>query len=142
MAIIKPSLVFEGSHLGDRFDPEPGCYSAILHEAQIYTRTNNSYQLEWLLTDPPSPSCRWIVRHWFPRKNPGLLSGMLWAWKRVKWDALGKNEEERLESLRRLIGEEAIVRYEVEDSDGSRLGKVTEVWPPGKPKAQSWADAE
>jgi hypothetical protein len=141
MAIIKPSLVFEGSHLGDRHNPDPGYYNAKLHSVQINAATNNSYQLEWLLTDHPSPNIRWIVRQWFPRKNPGLLSRMLWMWKRIKLEALGENEGERLESLRKLIGEEASIRYEAWDPENTNSGKVTEVWPPGS-EAQSWAEAE
>jgi hypothetical protein len=35
MAIIRPSLVFEGSHFGDRYDPEPGDYTARLLSVQF-----------------------------------------------------------------------------------------------------------
>lgn len=90
MAVIKPSLAFVGSHLGDRNDPPPGEYKARLHSVQKTPSSNKSYQLEWVLTDYPSTSYRWIVKQWFPRKNPGFLSQMLWSWKHKKWGGLAK----------------------------------------------------
>lgn len=104
MAVIKPSLVFEDSHLGDRFNPNPGVYTARLHSFQTTPASDKSYQLQWVLTNYPSTSYRWIVKQWFPRKNPGFLSQMLCSWKHKKWGDLGENDDERLEALGKLIG--------------------------------------
>ena len=127
MPIIKPSLVFEGSHLGDRNDPPPGEYKVRLHSVQITPTSNKSYQLEWIVTDQQSTNCRWIVKQWFPRKNTGLLSQMLWSWKHKRWGDLGANDDERLEALGKLIGEEALIRVEALDPENSRLVSVSAV---------------
>ena len=140
MAVIKPSLVFEGSNLGDRFNPNPGVYTARLHSVQKTPSSDKSYQLEWILTDYPSTSDRWIVKQWFPRKNPGLLSQMLWSWKHKKWGDLGENDDERLEALGKLIGEEAQIRVEALDPEKSNSVRVTEVWPVVMPVPVHWAD--
>jgi|GEM_PF-3107042 hypothetical protein len=142
MAIIKPSLVFEGSHLGDRNDPEPGNYTAKLHSVQTTPNSNKSYQLEWILTDHQSTNCRWIVKQWLPRKNTGLLRQVLWSWKRKKWGDLGKNDDERLEAVRRLIGEEATIYVEARIQGNSNSVKVTEVRPLRKPRPRYCADGE
>ena len=142
MAVIKPSLAFVGSHLGDRNDPPPGEYKARLHSVQKTPSSNKSYQLEWVLTDYPSTSYRWIVKQWFPRKNPGFLSQMLWSWKHKKWGGLGENDDERLETLRKPIGEEAHIRVEVLDPEKPNSVRVTKVWPVVMPVPARWADEE
>ena len=140
MAIIRPSLTFAGSHLGDRFDPEPGKYRATLYSVQINSKTHNSYELEWVITDHHMNNYRWIVRQWFPRKNAGLLSQMLWSWKHKKWGDLGENNDERLEALGKLIGEEAQIRVETLNLEKSNSVRVTEVWPVVMPVPVHWAD--
>jgi hypothetical protein len=140
MPIIKPSLVFEGSHLGDSNNPAPGSYRAKLHSVQTTPNSNKSYQLEWILTDHQSTNCRWIVKQWFPRINTGLLSQMLWSWKCKKWESFGKNEDERLEALRKLIGEEAKIGVAASDPENSNSVKVTKV--SALDMNPSWADEE
>ena len=131
MAIIKPSLVFEGSHLGDRNDPRPGYYAAKLHSAQVTPNSNKSYVLEWFLTNHQSTNYRWSARQWFPLKNPGILSSMLLSWKEKMWKHLGVDDQERLQQLKRWIGDEADVRVDFLESSKSRLIVVGEVWPSG-----------
>jgi hypothetical protein len=142
MAVIKPSLVFEGSNLGDRFAPNPGVYTARLHSAQTTPNSDKSYQLEWVLTDHPSKNYRWIVKQWFPRKNSGFLSQMLWSWKHKKWGDLGENDDERLEALGKLIGEEAHIRVEALDPEKSSSVKVTKVSALDTARPPYWADGE
>lgn len=87
-------------------------------------------------------SYRWIVKQWFPRKNPGFLSQMLWSWTHKKWGGLGENDDERLEALRKLIGEEAHIRVEVLDPEKPNSVRVTEVRPVVMPVPARWADEE
>ncbi len=139
MAIIRPSRTFAGSHLGDRFDPEPGNYRATLYSVQINSKTHNSYELGWVITSHHLKNYRWIARQWFPRKNPGLLSQMLWSWKHKKWGDLGANDDLRLEALQKLIGEEAHIGVEALDPEKSNSVTVTEVWPVVMPVPARWA---
>lgn len=127
MAIIEPSLNFEGSHLGDSYYAEPGCYTAVLHSVQINPKSNESYLLEWVLTNRPASNYRWIVRQWFPRKNPGFLSQMLCSWIDKKWGDLSENDDERLEALRKLIGEGARIQVAALAPGNSNSVKVAKV---------------
>ena len=55
---------------------------------------------------------------------------------------LGENDDERLEALRKLIGEEAHIRVEVLDPEKPNSVRVTEVWPVVMPVPARWADEE
>lgn len=78
------------------------------------------------------------MKQWFPRINTGLLSQMLWSWKCKKWESFGKNEDERLEALRKLIGEEAKIGVAASDPENSNSVKVTKV--SALDMNPSWAD--
>jgi hypothetical protein len=67
---------------------------------------------------------------------------MLWSWQHKKWGDLGKNDDERLEALGKLIGEEAHIRVEALDPEKSSSVKVTKVSALDTARPPYWADRE
>jgi hypothetical protein len=129
MAIIKPSLVFEGSHLGNRNDPEPGDYTARLLSVQFTNERKSHIRMEWELTNHPATGYNWRVQRTYTLSPDYIrfLNHTLWWWKRKNWDALGKNDAERMETMQRWIGDEANIRVTPWNPENPRLVNVSAV---------------
>lgn len=129
MAIIRPSLVFEGSHFGDRYDPEPGDYTARLVSVQFTNERESHIRMEWELTNHPIRVYNWRVKRTFTliQEHIRILNHTLWWWKRKNWNALGKNDAERLETMQRWIGDEANIRVTPWNPENPRLVNVSAV---------------
>lgn len=138
MAIIRPSLTFAGSHLGDRFDPEPGDYTARLFEVQFTDGGKKHIQIQWELTNHPTSFYTWRVRRTYTLapQHIGFLNKHLWWWKRKRWEDLGEDDDERLDTMRSWIGNEANIRVERWNPQNPSLVSVEGVcslgmsWPP------------
>jgi hypothetical protein len=106
MAIIKPSLVFEGSHLGNRFDPDPGDYTARLVDVEFTNEGKSQVRMHWELTSHPPTGYSWRARHTctLAQEYIGFLNKHLWCWKRKGWADLGEDDTERLDTLRLGLG--------------------------------------
>ncbi len=141
MAIIVPSLHFEGSHLGERNDPDPGDYTALLVDVQFTNEKKSHIRIEWELTNHTETAYTWIVRHTCPlaQKHIGFLNQHLWNWKRKKWHQLGETLDERLETMLTWIGDEANVRVDSWDPERPWLVSVIQVWSIGMSWPPSWA---
>ena len=125
-------LNFEPGMFGVRHDPQPGLYAATLFAAHINPKTGLSYQLEWLLVDYHEPLYKWYVWQWFPVRNPGLLSQMLWQWKNKTWKSLGEDDQVRLQRFQQWIGTEADVCVDFLDPSSRGLTTVRRVWRLGR----------
>ena len=125
-------LNFEPGMFGGRHDPQPGLYAATLFAVHINPKTGLSYQLEWLLTDYHEPLYKWHVWQWFPVRNPGLLSQMLWQWKNKTWKSLGEDDQVRLQRFQQWIGTEADVYVDFLDPSSRGLTTVRGVWRLGR----------
>ena len=133
MAIIKPSLVFEGSDLGDRNDPAPGDYTARLLNVQFTNDGKSHVRMDWGLTNHPMTAYSWRVQRTFTlsRDYIGFLNHTLWWWKRKKWDDLGENDDEGMETMQSWIGDEANIRVVAWNSENPGLVNVSAVCSPG-----------
>jgi hypothetical protein len=142
MAIIKPSLVFEGSHLGNRFDPDPGDYTARLVDVEFTNEGKSQVRMHWELTSHPPSGYSWRARHTctLAQEYIGFLNKHLWCWKRKGWADLGEDDTERLDTLRSWIGDEANVRVEPWNSENPSSVTVTAVWSLGMSWPPFWAD--
>jgi hypothetical protein len=139
MAVIKPSLVFEGSHLGDRFDPAPGKYTAYLIDVHFTDERKSHIRLNWEIKSHPF---NWKVQHTctLDQRYIGFLNRHLWWWKRKKWAKLGADDMERLEVLRSWIGDQANVRVDPWGDGNPNSVSVTAVWSLGMSWPPLWAD--
>jgi hypothetical protein len=130
MAIIRPSRTFAGSHFGDRFDPEPGDYSARLFEVQFTDGRKSHIQIQWELTNHPMSFYTWRIRRTYTlaRQHIGFLNEHLWWWKTKKWEDLGEDDAKRVDTMRSWIGNEANIRVERWDPENPSPVSVTAVW--------------
>lgn len=139
MAIINPSLVFEGSHLGDRYDPDPGDYTARLIDV-MFTNDGNHIQMSWRLTNHPLKVYNWIVQRTYTLQpqHIGFLNKDMWAWKRKYWEQLGEDNDERLDATRMWIEHEANTRVTAWNTENPRLVSVAAIWSLGMSGPSSW----
>jgi hypothetical protein len=135
MAIIQPSLVFEGSDLGVRRDPQPGDYTARFQNVQFTDDKKSKILLEWRLTNHPMTCYTWEAKHTctLDPKFIKFLNGHLWWWKRKKWARLGASDDERLAMMRTWIEDEANIRVYSWNSANPTLVSVDQVWSIGMP---------
>ena len=83
MAIIKPSLVFEGSDFGVRRDPAPRDYTASFFDVQFTNEKKSHIHMDWCLTNHPMRIYRWRVKRTFTLvpAHIRILNNTLW-WRR------------------------------------------------------------
>ena len=129
MAIIKPSLVFEGSDFGVRRDPAPGAYTASLFDVQFTNDRKSHIQMDWRLTNHPMRMYSWRVKRTFTLvpAHVRILNNTLWWWKRKYWEDLGENDHERMETMQTWIGDEANIRIAAWNPEDPRLVGVSAV---------------
>ena len=129
MAIIKPSLVFEGSDFGVRRDPAPGAYTASLFDVQFTNDRKSHIQMDWRLTNHPLRMYSWRVKRTFTLvpAHVRILNNTLWWWKRKYWEDLGENDDERMETMQTWIGDEANIRIAAWNPEDPRLVGVSAV---------------
>ena len=129
MAIIKPSLVFEGSDFGVRRDPAPRDYTASFFDVQFTNEKKSHIHMDWCLTNHPMRIYRWRVKRTFTLvpAHIRILNNTLWWWKRKYWDDLGENDDERMETMQTWIGDEANIRIVAWNPENPRLVGVSAV---------------
>jgi hypothetical protein len=129
MAIIKPSLVFEGSDFGVRRDPAPRDYTASFFDVQFTNEKKSHIHMDWCLTNHPMRLYRWRVKRTFTLvpAHIRILNNTLWWWKRKYWDDLGENDDERMKTMQTWIGDEANIRIVAWSPENPRLVGVSAV---------------
>ena len=129
MAIIKPSLVFEGSDFGVRRDPAPRDYTASFFDVQFTNEKKSHIHMDWCLTNHPMRIYSWRVKRTFTLvpAHIRILNNTLWWWKRKYWDDLGENDDERMETMQTWIGDEANIRIVAWNPENPRLVGVSAV---------------
>jgi hypothetical protein len=129
MAIIKPSLVFEGSDFGVRRDPAPRDYTASFFDVQFTNEKKSHIHMDWCLTNHPMRIYRWRVKRTFTLvpAHIRILNNTLWWWKRKYWDDLGENDDERMKTMQTWIGDEANIRIVAWSPENPRLVGVSAV---------------
>jgi hypothetical protein len=144
MAIIEPSLNFEGSHFGERHDPEPGDYTARLVDVHFKDERKSHIRMRWELTNHQMTVGTSVVQRTYTldQRYIGFLNQHLWCWKRKKWAQLGQDDDARLEAVRAWIGDEANVHVGPWDPERPGLVSVGQVWSSGMSWPPPWADAE
>lgn len=140
--IIKPTLNPEPEMLGDRYDADPGDYTARLFDVRYIPEDTCPLWLEWHLTNHPLKVYRWPVSRGYSPRAIGFLKRDLWAWKRKKWQDLGDTIEEKLGEIQTWIGDEANVRVISMGSDYWSPRYITEIWSLGMSGPRSWEDDE
>jgi hypothetical protein len=129
MAIIKPSLVFEGSDFGVRRDPAPRDYTASFFDVQFTNEKKSHIHMDWCLTNHPMRIYRWRVKRTFTLvpAHIRILNNTLWWWKRKYWDYSGENDDERMKTMQTWIGDEANIRIVAWSPENPRLVGVSAV---------------
>jgi hypothetical protein len=142
MAIIQPSLVFEGSDLGIQLNPEPGDYTARLHEVRYTPREKIIFWLEWSLVSPPANFPYRPVSKTYTKRGINLLYQDTYCWKRKLKCDMGATFDETVEIVRSWIDEEANVNVAILNPDKGPLRVVTRIWSLGMNWPPPWGQAE
>ena len=138
MAIIQPSNDFEGSDLGIQLNPEPGDYTARLHEVRYTPREKNILWLEWSLMSPLADFPYRLVSKTYTEKGISFLYQDTYCWKRQRKRHMGATRNDTFETLRSWIGEEANVTVAILNPDKGPLRVVTKIWSLGMQWPPPW----
>ena len=142
MAIIQPSNDFEGSDLGIKLNPEPGDYTARLHEVHYNPGEKNIFWLQWSLMSPLADFPYRLVSKTYTEKGISFLYQDTYCWKRQRKRHMGATRNDTFETLRSWIGEEANVTVAILNPDKGPLRVVTKIWSLGMQWPPPWYQTE
>lgn len=117
----------------NKYDPDPGIYRAVLDKVNRHVGKTGkpSIRFDWKLLSYPDKTNTYFGFCYYPTRNPGFASQMIYSWKGIRWRDLEAREPDGVARPEQFVGEEADVVI-IQVGPNRRWKNMDGVWPAGR----------